>query len=199
MQGHSLDELPYRVRLAFYHRLLSLSRLGRPLEVHTAAGSGVSSLAYHRHMSRAHHIELVVICVAILVGQLYVAISPVQHQPDSAAEAVKIFFSRSLVCSVHFSDADIFCSCSTEAYLAIPINLFIWLVGYLWIGGRPLKAKEIDVDVRSVLFCAIWALCTDKGCLQTGRKARLTVEEVHARRELRRATPRWKRALQAFF
>jgi amino acid transporter len=65
------------------------------------------------------------------------------------------------------------------AYLAAPIMLGFWIIGYIWKRGVPRRASEIDLD--------------------TGRKSWLTVEDMRAYRAERAAAPMYIRIYRMLF
>lgn len=65
-----------------------------------------------------------------------------------------------------------------RSYLAAPVILFFWAIGYLWKREGWLKMSQIDVD--------------------TGRRE-LNWEEINAYRAQVAAWPRWRRIVHMFF
>ncbi|KAK0194826.1 amino acid permease/ SLC12A domain-containing protein [Armillaria mellea] len=89
----------------------------------------------------------VVLIILVLIAQFYVALFPVGEDLHGAA-AGQAFF---------------------QAYLAAPVLLLFYIIGYLWKRQLPKRASEIDLD--------------------SGRKSWLTVEEMRAYRAERRNAP----------
>lgn len=122
VQGHSVEELPFRAMGGIYGSIL---------------GS--------------------VLIVLVLIAQFYIAVWPLGGT-DSPGAAAKAFFL---------------------SYLAAPIVLGFWIVGFLWKRTWPRRAHEIDLD--------------------TGRKSWLTVEEMRAYRAERAAAPWYIRTYRLLF
>jgi len=122
VQGHSLEELPFRALGGIY-------------------GSALGAF----------------LIVLVLIAQFYIAVWPLggSESPGKAAEA---FFL---------------------SYLAAPVVIGFWIVGYIWKRGTPRRAHEIDLD--------------------TGRKSWLTVEEMRAWRAERAAAPWYVRLYRILF
>ena len=89
----------------------------------------------------------VVLITPVLIAQFYIAIFPIGGT-ETAGEAAESFFL---------------------AYLAFPILLAFWVIGYLWKRTLPRKASQID--------------------LNTGRKSWLTVENMKEWRAERAKAP----------
>lgn len=89
----------------------------------------------------------VVLIILVLIAQFYVALFPVGEDLHGAA-AGQAFF---------------------QAYLAAPVLLLFYIIGYVWKRQLPKRASEIDLD--------------------SGRKSWLTVEEMRAYRAERRNAP----------
>jgi amino acid transporter len=85
--------------------------------------------------------------VIVLIAQFYIALFPITPV-ETAGERVQSWFL---------------------AYLAFPILIGFYIVGWIWKRGVPRRAHEIDLD--------------------TGRKSWLTVEDMRAYRAERRAAP----------
>jgi amino acid transporter len=85
--------------------------------------------------------------VLVLIAQFYIAVWPLGETPTGTAAAEAFFLS----------------------YLAAPILIGFWIVGYAWKRTLPKRASEIDLD--------------------TGRKSWLTVEEMRAYRAERASAP----------
>ncbi|GAA6012029.1 hypothetical protein JCM10207_005102 [Rhodosporidiobolus poonsookiae] len=90
----------------------------------------------------------VILVFLVLVAQFYVALWPIGGQADSASQRAEDFFA---------------------VWIALPIVLFFYAVGFAINRKLPYKASEIDLD--------------------TGRKSWLTVEEMRQWRAERRAAP----------
>ncbi|BEJ16208.1 hypothetical protein CspHIS471_0508130 [Cutaneotrichosporon sp. HIS471] len=98
-----------------------------------------------------------VLIVLVLIAQFYIAIWPLGPKRTGGAAAEAFFLS----------------------YLAAPVVLGFWVVGYLWKRTLPKKVHEIDLD--------------------TGRKSWLTVEEMRAWRAERAAAPLYVRIFRLLF
>ncbi|KAF9261180.1 hypothetical protein L218DRAFT_931559 [Marasmius fiardii PR-910] len=99
----------------------------------------------------------VIMMSLVLVAQFYVAIWPPNFE-GGANERVQSFF---------------------KAYMAAPIIIAFWIVGYAWKRQKPKRASEIDID--------------------TGRKSWLTVEEMRQYRAERAAAPWYVRIYRMLF
>ncbi|KAK0451417.1 APC amino acid permease [Desarmillaria tabescens] len=89
----------------------------------------------------------VVLIVLILIAQFYVAIFPVGESVSGRAAAEAFF----------------------EVYLAAPVMILFYVIGYAWKRKLPKRASEIDLD--------------------SGRKSWLTVDEMRAYRAERAKAP----------
>lgn len=74
----------------------------------------------------------------------------------------------------------------SEAYLAAPVLLLFYIIGYVWKRQLPKRASEIDLDVR-VTVTRVYVFSLQHS--QSGRKSWLTVEEMRAYRAERRNAP----------
>jgi len=74
-----------------------------------------------------------ILIVLVLIAQAYVAIAPIGGSISGAAAAQSFF----------------------EVYLALPICIVCYIVGYIWKRTTPQKAHEIDLDVR---LCSSFSL-----------------------------------------
>ncbi|KIY72261.1 APC amino acid permease [Cylindrobasidium torrendii FP15055 ss-10] len=99
----------------------------------------------------------VILIVLVLIAQFYVAIWPIGDSVSGTAAAESFF----------------------KAYLAVPVMILFWIVGYLWKKQRPKRASEIDLD--------------------SGRKSWLTVEEMRAYRAERATAPLYIRVYRLLF
>ncbi|KAF5339876.1 hypothetical protein D9611_009040 [Ephemerocybe angulata] len=90
----------------------------------------------------------VVLITLVLIAQFYVAIWPIGGMPDNAGDVAKNFFS---------------------AYLAAPVMILCYIIGYVWKRTLPQRSHEIDLD--------------------SGRKSWLTAEEMNEWRAERRRAP----------
>jgi len=97
------------------------------------------------------------ICL-VLIANFYIAVWPVGSAGRSSQQIAYDFFLQ---------------------YLAAPVMLFFWIIGYAWKRTTPLRASEIDLD--------------------TGRKSWLTVEQMREYRAERRASPLHIRLYRMFF
>ncbi|WVW83497.1 hypothetical protein I302_105518 [Kwoniella bestiolae CBS 10118] len=95
--------------------------------------------------------------VIILIAQFYIGLFPIGGV-ESAGERAESFFL---------------------SYLAAPIMIGFYVIGYLWKRTLPRKAHEIDLD--------------------TGRKSWLTVEDMRAYRAERAAAPLYIRIYRMLF
>jgi len=98
-----------------------------------------------------------ILVILVLIAQFYVAVWPL-GPTRTGAPAAEAFF---------------------KSYLAAPIILFFWILGYAWKRGKPRRASEIDLD--------------------TGRKSWLTVEDMEAYRAERALAPWWKKVYRILF
>jgi amino acid transporter len=122
VQGHSVEELPFRAIGGIY-------------------GSALGAF----------------LIVLVLIAQFYIAVWPLGGTSSPGMAAQKFFLS----------------------YLAAPVVIGFWIVGYLWKRTTPRRAHEIDLD--------------------TGRKSWLTVEEMRAYRAERAAAPIYIRVYRLLF
>ncbi|KAJ2933240.1 hypothetical protein H1R20_g3809, partial [Candolleomyces eurysporus] len=123
VQGHSVDELPFRALGGVY-------------------GSWFG----------------VTLIVLVLIAQFYVAIWPIGGMPDSPRETAENFFAT---------------------YLAVPVMILFYAIGYAWKRTLPQRAHEIDLD--------------------SGRKSWLTAEEMNEWRAERRRAPWYIRIYRILF
>lgn len=98
-----------------------------------------------------------VLLVLVLIAQFYIAVWPLGPTP-SGTEAAQAFFI---------------------SYLAAPILIGFWVIGFLWKRTLPRRAHEIDLD--------------------TGRKSWLTVEEMRAYKAERATAPLYVRIYRVLF
>ncbi|KAF8647298.1 hypothetical protein AX16_006816 [Volvariella volvacea WC 439] len=99
----------------------------------------------------------VILIVLVLIAQLYIAISPLSPLPGSRAIAENFF----------------------AVFLAVPIMMMFWIIGFAWKRTLPQRASEIDLD--------------------SGRKSWLTVEEMNEWRAERRRAPLHVRIYRILF
>jgi yeast amino acid transporter len=66
-----------------------------------------------------------ILVVIVLIAQAYIAIAPVGATTSGAATAQSFF----------------------EAYLALPVCIACYIIGYIWKRTTPQRAHEIDLDV----------------------------------------------------
>ncbi|KAK9893750.1 hypothetical protein P389DRAFT_155558 [Cystobasidium minutum MCA 4210] len=97
------------------------------------------------------------VLVLVLIAQFYIAVAPIGGT-GSPGEATEAFFL---------------------SYLAFPVVIAFYIVGYLWKRTGPKKASEID--------------------LVTGRKCWSTAEELNAWRESKKQLPFFKRMKDMLF
>ncbi|KAK8846527.1 hypothetical protein IAR55_005613 [Kwoniella newhampshirensis] len=102
----------------------------------------------------------VILVVLVLIAQFYIAIFPIESAdaPLTSNDRVQSFFL---------------------SYLALPILLLFWIVGFAWKRTWPKRASEIDLD--------------------TGRKSWLTVEDMRAYRAERAKAPLYIRIYRMLF
>ncbi|THU78399.1 APC amino acid permease [Dendrothele bispora CBS 962.96] len=121
----------------------------------------------------------VILIVLVLIAQFYIAIFPLGGL-SSPSERASSFFGEyriwpfCFLCERPWSHPSL-----VEAYLAAPVVVFMWIIGYVWKGTRPKRAHEIDLD--------------------TGRKSWLTVEEMRAYRAERARAPLYIRIFRLLF
>lgn len=90
VQGHSVEELPFRAMFGVWGSWIGL-----------------------------------ILVVLVLIAQAYIAVAPVGASTSGAA-AAKSFF---------------------EVYLALPVCIACYIIGYIWKRTTPQRAHEIDLDV----------------------------------------------------
>ncbi|KJA14768.1 hypothetical protein HYPSUDRAFT_208447 [Hypholoma sublateritium FD-334 SS-4] len=90
----------------------------------------------------------VILVILVLIAQFYVAIWPIGGMDPDPKVVAQNFF---------------------ETYLAFPVMILFYIIGYAWKRTLPQRASEIDLD--------------------TGRKSWLTVEEMRAWRASRKEAP----------
>lgn len=95
--------------------------------------------------------------VLVLIAQFYIAVWPIGGNQGGAKAAETFFLS----------------------YIALPIVIAFWIIGYIWKRTTPKKVHEIDLD--------------------TGRKVWLTVEEMRAWRAERARAPFYVRIYRILF
>ncbi|KAH9476314.1 Amino-acid permease inda1 [Psilocybe cubensis] len=123
VQGHSLEELPYRALGGVYGSWLGVTLI-----------------------------------VIVLIAQFYIALWPIGGMSPDPKAVAEGFFS---------------------AYLAFPIMILFYVVGYAWKRTLPQRSHEIDLD--------------------TGRKSWLTVEEMREYRAERARAPLHVRIYRMLF
>ncbi|CDZ96589.1 amino-acid permease inda1 [Phaffia rhodozyma] len=100
----------------------------------------------------------VVLIVLVLIAQFYIALWPVGGMADDPGTVAEDFFS---------------------VYLAAPIMILFYAIGFIWKRKLPYRARDIDLD--------------------TGRKSWLTVEEMRAYRAERAKAPFMTRMYRQLF
>ncbi|KAF9531465.1 APC amino acid permease [Crepidotus variabilis] len=100
----------------------------------------------------------VVLIVIVLIAQFYIAIWPIGGMSDDPKEVAETFF---------------------QVYLAVPVMILFYIIGYAWKRTLPQRAHEIDLD--------------------TGRKSWLTVEEMREYRAERKRAPLYIRVYRILF
>ncbi|KAK1230652.1 Amino-acid permease inda1 [Marasmius sp. AFHP31] len=99
---------------------------------------------------------IILVCL-VLIAQFYIALWPIGFE-GTGIERAQSFF---------------------KSYMAMPIILLFWVVGYAWKKTKPKRAHEIDLD--------------------SGRKSFYTVEEMRAYRAERRKAPWYLRVFRLMF
>ena len=140
VQGHSLEELPYKAVGGVYG-----SGLGVTLVVLVLIAQVSTSPTKPR-------------LVADSQLQFYIAVWPVGYGEMTGGDLAENFF---------------------QAYLAAPVMIFFYVLGYLIWRRKPQKASEIDLD--------------------TGRKSWLTVEEMRQYRAERALAPWYVKVYRILF
>ncbi|KAJ3506100.1 hypothetical protein NLJ89_g7055 [Agrocybe chaxingu] len=100
----------------------------------------------------------VILIIIVLIAQFYIAIWPIGGMSDDPKVVAERFFS---------------------AYLAMPVMILFYIIGYAWKRSLPQRAHEIDLD--------------------TGRKSWLTVEEMREYRAERKRAPLHVRIYRMLF
>ncbi|KAF5367285.1 hypothetical protein D9615_010458 [Tricholomella constricta] len=100
----------------------------------------------------------VILLSLVLIAQFYIAVWPIGGMKDDPMAVAEDFFS---------------------AYLAAPVMLLFWCLGFAWKRTLPKKIPEIDLD--------------------TGRKSWLTVEEMREWRAERKRAPFYVRLYRILF
>jgi len=99
----------------------------------------------------------VILIVLVLIAQLYIAVSPLKPLEGSLAVAENFF----------------------AVYLAVPVMILFYAIGYAWKRTLPKKASDIDLD--------------------SGRKSWLTVQEMREYRAERKRAPVYVRIYRILF
>ena len=85
-----------------------------------------------------------ILVILVLIAQFYIAISPISGTPSNPGAVATDFF---------------------QSYLALPVVVLFYIIGYAWKRTTPQRAHQIDLDVSCFLFFACsqsyWRLCTD--------------------------------------
>ncbi|PPQ78457.1 hypothetical protein CVT25_011852 [Psilocybe cyanescens] len=123
VQGHSVEELPYRALGGVYGSWLG-----------------------------------VILIIVVLIAQFYIALWPIGGMSENPQEVAEGFF---------------------QAYLAFPIMIAFYVVGYAWKRTLPQRSYQIDLD--------------------TGRKSWLTVDEMREYRAERARAPLHVRIYRILF
>jgi len=113
VQGHSIEELPFRAMFGVWGSWAGL-----------------------------------ILVILVLIAQFYIAISPIGGTPSNPGDVATAFF---------------------QSYLALPVVLLFYIVGYVWKRTTPQRAHQIDLDVSQFLFIFLfrvlftfnWGWCTD--------------------------------------
>ena len=123
VQGHSVEELPFRAMFGVWGSWIGL-----------------------------------ILVVLVLLAQGYIAIWPVGGQSSDPNAVATNFF---------------------QVYLALPVVIACYIIGYVWKRTRPQRAHEIDLD--------------------TGRKSWYTVEQMREYRAELAAQPWWRKVYRFLF
>ncbi|KAF9456227.1 APC amino acid permease [Collybia nuda] len=99
-----------------------------------------------------------VLVSAVLIAQFYIALWPIGGMSSNPKKVAEVFFS---------------------SYLAAPVMIFFYIVGFIWKRGLPKKIADIDLD--------------------TGRKSWLSVDEMRAWRAERKLAPLYIRIFRMLF
>lgn len=91
VQGHSVEELPFRAMFGAWGSWIGL-----------------------------------ILVILVLIAQFYIAISPISGMPSNPADVASNFF---------------------QTYLALPVVVLFYIIGYVWKRTTPQRAHEIDLDV----------------------------------------------------
>lgn len=123
VQGHSVEELPFRAMFGVWGSWIGL-----------------------------------ILVFLVLLAQGYVAIWPIDGMSSDSATVAENFF---------------------KVYLALPVVIACYVIGYVWKRTTPQRAHEIDLD--------------------TGRKSWYTVEQMREYRAELAAQPWWKKTYRILF
>lgn len=69
-----------------------------------------------------------ILVILVLIAQFYIAIWPIGGMSDDPAKVATVFF---------------------KTYLALPVVMLCYIVGYIWKRTTPQRAHEIDLDVSA--------------------------------------------------
>ncbi|KIM23647.1 hypothetical protein M408DRAFT_252628 [Serendipita vermifera MAFF 305830] len=123
VQGHSVEELPFRAMFGVWGSWIGL-----------------------------------ILVFLVLLAQGYIAIWPIDGMSSDSATVAENFF---------------------KVYLALPVVIACYVIGYVWKRTTPQRAHEIDLD--------------------TGRKSWYTVEQMREYRAELAAQPWWKKTYRILF
>jgi len=84
-----------------------------------------------RHVWRLGLLGGLTLVILVLVAQFCIAISPMNGTPSNPSDVATAFF---------------------QSYLALPVFLLSYIVGYAWKRTTPQWAHQIDLDVSQFLF-----------------------------------------------
>jgi amino acid transporter len=80
-----------------------------------------------------------ILVILVLIAQFYIAVSPLQGMSSDPSEVATTFF---------------------QAYLALPVVVLFYVIGYAWKRTTPQRAHQIDLDVSRLLFFACSQFCS---------------------------------------
>jgi len=98
VQGHSVEELPFRAMFGVWGSWAGL-----------------------------------ILVILVLIAQFYIAISPIGGTPSNPTDVAITFF---------------------QSYLALPVVVLFYVIGFAWKRTTPQRAHQIDLDVSCFLFFA---------------------------------------------
>ena len=99
VQGHSIEELPFRAMFGVWGSWAGL-----------------------------------ILVILVLIAQFYIAISPIGGTSSNPGDVATAFF---------------------QSYLALPVVVLFYIVGYAWKRTTPQRAHQIDLDVSRFLISRV--------------------------------------------